>query len=1653
MTYNYRVIVDVDVNASGTKTGVNQNEQYLRKIEQQVKDSQKRIIDSEAQYARSRYDNKVADYNRQLAKTREFAQAEIEHETRKNQTIASQNRSFHQERFNQQKQAFEREQNLRKQSVDNALAYEKLGQQRIREQRAQTASMNAQILARDPFQSLGNRQKSAFQAGTALRLDEDARFKADILKNDPFQNAKNLNFEQTRQELARLDAATERSSQKMGMWGQAFKGAFIGAVAGLTFSLLISSITGLISKTAELGVNAVKMAADFEATRNAMSLFEGSAARADIQLAKLAQTAYETPALTLEDAQVGATRLRALGFEAETTLNIVQGLAKQKLISGVTDEGAVQRVIVNLQQLRAGSPQIQKDIQQMILSLPSLSVQINKTFGSLTKFKAALREDSEAALNKFAKGLADTKAPTGGLNVAIENLVDTFTLAGREFGTPILDPLSESFIGLTQLVRQNQSVFQEWGQTVGDIISGFNDTKTPTGVTRIGSKILRGYTATISFGLSELLYQSVTNIGEFYRRKGEERRKANPFDRQLQELNLNKDFLNRPIASGELLKLSRGLMATSGVDVRDTMSSPSISTFESRLQQAVNARSAKDNEFEGNARLDKIEREKEQARQNELARIDAQYSQIRNIRENAFQLEVAQNQNNAEKVFQITDRNYSQQIKDAQAFFDKKIALADGDQLEIYKLTVESNNTIRDLENKQAVERLNFEREQNEKRRQNLIEYKELAIREVQKTYADRIDVIQRGIDAERIATQKGYAEIADLTQREANIEASLLRDKYDLQLQDTSLNAQERLNIEKEMFLELESLTKQTYDRLLELNEKRFNRQTELVKREADQMQALLNAVGQGLQAVQSAFEFGQGFMGGINGKDFIEGFGETGKQILLANTAYEKQALIFKERQEVERVGLQNQIALNNQLLTLERDRAEEYDRIALNNVNIRRENALLLATRARNEGRTEDADQYGKTAAELQAQALTIQDRLNKKTSTSPAIVNLENSNQILTTQEKQLKTTQAIEKAEFERARNLGVIAENTEAILSGQKDALYLEERQLSVAKEREALADSIKRLEQDIQGGDTNADLRIRADVLQHIIDLRNEETDAVARTMKAQLDFDRQFTYSAARADASLAEFLANQKGITEILSDARINAISTAYDGLDQVAKSLAKNFGIASKAVEDLISSLLKLGLNYIFRKVFGFGGGSGASQGGGGGILGGLGSFGNFRSFGATAPNAASGGSFNPQSFAQIFGGGGGFGGTPSYNPFAGDAVRNFTGGNLAAGTAPPLSSGANFGGTGLSAIGGLGQVAGFGLTGALLGSQLGRGSIGGGILGGLGGLLGGGIGAAALMPSLFGVGTAAGSSPFAAAAFGFLTNPFTIAAAGALLVGAYFVGRSAARRRDEKTRNQAMIDAFRQIDELITKVNNDQIDGASALQSAEQIRESYMQAMSQLKTKKTRDIALKDVSRIDAKIATLKAAIANQTLRKERLEQSVPTFADGGNLSSFAATNYKNNPLGYQTGGQQFGYFPNAGMVASYNERGSEYILDAETTRNLGVQNLDRLRMTKGRDLNLRQRMAIPQRYEGGSVAPNVNTAPSSSNSSGEPSFVITNHITLGVEDLINTIIEVISANDGSRKQISNLTSSLKNGGNSELVQTIMNIAREKGLVK
>lgn len=448
---------------------------------------------------------------------------------------------------------------------------------------------------------------------------------------------------------------------------------------------------------------------------------------------------------------------------------------------------------------------------------------------------------------------------------------------------------------------------------------------------------------------------------------------------------------------------------------------------------------------------------------------------------------------------------------------------------------------------------------------------------------------------------------------------------------------------------------------------------------------------------------------------------------------------------------------------------------------------------------------------------------------------------------------------------------------------------------------------------------------RIANELLRDKIDLESRDLGAVVSLARSQREMADAMVYHSAQANASVAEFLAQQKSITEIVADAKTGVIQTTFDYLDRGLASANRHLGRMGDLLTQIESDFIKLAATKFFQWLFGAG-----STGGGGGIgasvLGGLFGGGSFSNGGNAVTGGFAGGAgagqyLNSSALFNLIRNGGNAGHYSSGLQF----LKNFDNEGITAPTSTLSGGGGSSavlheaGHTGATAtLGGGLSLGGFktGAAGMLpllglgLGSSLGGQSRLGTIVGGAGGLLAGGIGTALLAPSLFGIGTAGGSSTFMAGMYGFLTNPFTAVAAGALIVGAILLARNKQRRIDETKRAELSGNVYNDTIQILNAARSGQIGYSEAMSQYGQVRTNYFAQVAQMKDAKTKRIATDWWNRDFDPVyrpAIEKAARASDEA-KARAGKLNPEFADGGSVSHALATMQTMRHLRFADGG-------------------------------------------------------------------------------------------------------------------------------------------------
>lgn len=459
----------------------------------------------------------------------------------------------------------------------------------------------------------------------------------------------------------------------------------------------------------------------------------------------------------------------------------------------------------------------------------------------------------------------------------------------------------------------------------------------------------------------------------------------------------------------------------------------------------------------------------------------------------------------------------------------------------------------------------------------------------------------------------------------------------------------------------------------------------------------------------------------------------------------------------------------------------------------------------------------------------------------------------------------------------------MLLENDLRDLSNTNSELYKntwkqadEERLRSLKSTKEEIIN----LQNDIANNGFDQTERLQKARLQGIRDIQEESNKARESIVYNQQIIADQTIYHSERADAAVIDFLAHQRGITEVIADAKVGVIDATFSAIDSGLDRLTEKLGAAGDIVKDLISGFLRLALSPFFRAMFG---GQGGSGGGGifgnGGIFGGGGGGGIFGGQGGQTQGGISG---LPGVITNLIGSGDvGLSAPTAISGIGGFTLPGATGGIHEVGHTI-ASAGAGLSKAGImTSLGGALPFLGLGI-----GANLGGKSRTGSILGGAGGLIAGGVGAAFLAPSLFASTGVLGS--LGPAALGLLTNPFTAVVAGGLIVGSILLGRAKRRKQEEESRDLLKEDVFYQLSLLLAEARRG-MDPVIARLQAQKLVDDYYRQIDTFKTKSVRQSAENYRPFFNAKIQAIVNAAMKAEQAQENLTRISPEFADGGSV--------------------------------------------------------------------------------------------------------------------------------------------------------------------
>jgi hypothetical protein len=975
-------------------------------------------------------------------------------------------------------------------------------------------------------------------------------------------------------------------------------GTFLGAgAANLTvraISQITSEISSLIGTIKEAGIESVKLAADFEETRNALEIGAGSARLANQELAAIDETARNTKGLRLQSAEEGYTRLRNLGFAADTSRKLIAGIGTNRLISRA-DEASIDRVIVNLTQLSAGSSRASQDIREIIQAIPSLKGVFEDAFGTSDRKKIGqmFSDNPDEAVAKFAEAMANAKQPAIGLNIAVDKLTDAGIGMGRELGSPLLEGLTNQVENATDLINDNAETWRKWGQTVADSASGaelvikeFYNSKFNTG----GDGQSKGFNI-----LTDL--QILTKIGEAQREYAEQLKQNHT------TTSLNADNVTR----------LPGKTGFESAFLRKDFTIDSQSSAESLA--AVDAENKKLERLQENQRQKLVANLKDQ-KEEELSITRNYYKILEAQASSHLDFTLAQQLETAKKTAKIRQQSFDEEINKTFQYYADLFKFGELSADEEIKATRDMNKEIGKLNTERAQNEISLQKEIQQKehqiieqRRQAAIEFNNLRIREVSQNLAEQSNLIQNDFQKLIQVTNDAYVQTSKLA-----------RENFDKQLENESLSAEQRVNIEKQKYLELQNLANQNSQNIQKIETEQFNKSVNLFAQESERIISAYKFRVDSFKSLQNSFfansiSFGDGFRG--FGKDAVDdtkiyiGLLNQINSVLGGQTSiYQVQQTLLDKTHLVQTEGLEREIRLNNDLIELEKVRLKGQKRSEITDLETRSTELLELRARALanvNENSQDAPNQKNvvknyeiiyNSVIERIKQARTELSNLENTSAdklTDPAIEKLKGTIVQLETAKKELGLSQAGENKDL-YANSTDGLKELYALIASGQKDNVVKDIAENNLWKEKVSLATEVKLLKESISKTSETKSLEIEKAKLQDIIALRQLETQKI-------IEGNRSMSYRLQVMAAQLPSFGTAVKnsfsGAIEGISSGLANAI-TQWDG---TFKGFLKGIGNAfAQTAQQIINELIRILIYKAIMQLIG----SFAGGGGGGGL---------------------------------------------------------------------------------------------------------------------------------------------------------------------------------------------------------------------------------------------------------------------------------------------------------------------------------------------------------------------------------------------------------------------------------------------------------------
>lgn len=596
-----------------------------------------------------------------------------------------------------------------------------------------------------------------------------------------------------------------------------FLGSFVGAGAGgglaLAAQKLFSTLSSGIGTLKDLSIEAVKAGGNYQIIKNSLEVAAGSARLANLELAGINQTAKNTAGLRLETAEQGYTNLRNLGFSAKLAKGFIKELAEEKILSGA-NEDAMQRVTFNFAQIASGGQKVSQELREILTALPSLRTSFYEAFGSLSpqKIQQFFDEDSDKAFQRLVDAMARGKAAAGGLNDGVGKLEDAWLEAQRSFSEPTLEPLTKILKDLTKDINDNEGVFRTWGNNVAtilDLIANKTESKFVSAIFKIEDYTERLALLTLSMGATG--GASPSELGRGLKSK---------FDEANRLLGFYQTGVYMPDASQFQPSFKGAKKWLDNISQGETASERAkrLANEEFENQQKIEKSRVKSLEFSKYTRDQQIQ-------------LSENYYAIESARLSSYTAKTLTEELGFQKALGKTKSDgIRSQIAIQNAYYAATFPKLAGDKEETIKLTIEKNKALSDL-NRQLVENefqtqkqiFDTERQITKERLDAIIESKKLSA-----------DAIRRGMEvgsfnSDRSLTLLGYSPQLFNEAKDTTIKgyAELMRitsEQYKALLQNDTLTAEHRVNIQRQMQAEQAGLAEEQRRKMLEIGDRQYS-------------------------------------------------------------------------------------------------------------------------------------------------------------------------------------------------------------------------------------------------------------------------------------------------------------------------------------------------------------------------------------------------------------------------------------------------------------------------------------------------------------------------------------------------------------------------------------------------------------------------------------------------------------------------------------------------------------------------------------------------------------------------------------------------------------------------------------------------------------